>query len=216
MYIFTGSVENSNQTVEMSKDVRKKILEAASEAFSAYGYDKTTVEDIAKMAGKAKTTVYYYFEGKAEIFSAALEEEVRAMQDGLAVYLNPTSGNIVPSLRDYLKKRMDALLGSRLYRKFLVEAIMRGNRSEYGSILLKAREPLDLAERQFFSLVCAFAKETGALDNKVEPEIFGEMLTMVLRGVEVQILLSDDEAASMATYDEMVNFITNTDNYSGR
>lgn len=200
----------------MSKDVRKKILEAASEAFSAYGYDKTTVEDIAKMAGKAKTTVYYYFEGKVEIFAAALEEEVRAMQDGLAVYLNPTSGNIVPSLRDYLKKRMDALLGSRLYRKFLVEAIMRGNRSEYGSILLKAREPLDLAERQFFSLVCAFAKETGALDNKVEPEIFGEMLTMVLRGVEVQILLSDDEAASMATYDEMVNFITNTDNYSGR
>ena len=42
----------------MSKDVRKKILEAASEAFSAYGYDKTTVEDIAKMADKAKTTVY--------------------------------------------------------------------------------------------------------------------------------------------------------------
>lgn len=200
----------------MSKDVRKKILEAASEAFSAYGYDKTTVEDIAKMADKAKTTVYYYFEGKAEIFSAALEEEVRAMQDGLAVYLNPASGNIVPSLRDYLKKRMDVLLGSRLYRKFLVEAIKRGNRSELGSILLKAREPLDLAERQFFSLVCAFAKETGALDNKVEPEIFAEMLTMVLRGVEVQILLSDDEAASMATYDEMVNFITNTDNYSGR
>ena len=193
MYVFTGSVENSKQTVEMSKDVRKKILEAASEAFSAYGYDKTTVEDIAKMADKAKTTVYYYFEGKAEIFSAALEEEVRAMQDGLSV-----------------------LLGSRLYRKFLVEAIKRGNRSELGSILLKAREPLDLAERQFFSLVCAFAKETGALDNKVEPEIFAEMLTMVLRGVEVQILLSDDEAASMATYDEMVNFITNTDNYSGR
>lgn len=216
MYVFTGSVENSKQTVEMSKDVRKKILEAASEAFSAYGYDKTTVEDIAKMADKAKTTVYYYFEGKAEIFSAALEEEVRAMQDGLSVYLNPASGNIVPSLRDYLKKRMDVLLGSRLYRKFLVEAIKRGNRSELGSILLKAREPLDLAERQFFSLVCAFAKETGALDNKVEPEIFGEMLTMVLRGVEVQILLSDDEAASMATYDEMVNFITNTDNYSGR
>ena len=87
----------------MSKDVRKKILEAASEAFSAYGYDKTTVEDIAKMADKAKTTFYYYFEGKAEIFSAALEEEVRAMQDGLSVYLNPASGNIVPSLRDYLK-----------------------------------------------------------------------------------------------------------------
>lgn len=197
----------------MSKDVRKKIIEAASEAFSVYGYDKTTVEDIAGMADKAKTTVYYYFDGKAEILSAALDEEVKAMQDELSPYLNPSPENIVTSLRNYLKKRMDALLGTRLYRKFLVESIKRGNRSELGNILIKAREPLDLAERRFFAMVCTFAKATGALDDKVEPPIFAEMLMMVLHGAEVQILLSDDEDASMATYDEMVNFITNSDNY---
>ena len=48
----------------------------------------------------------------------------------------------------------------------------------------------------------------------MKPEIFAEMLGMVLKGVEVQILLSDDRSASLATYEEMVNFITNTDNYS--
>ena len=56
----------------MSKDARKRILEAASEAFSVYGYDKTTVEDIARMADKAKASVYYYFGGKDEILEAAL------------------------------------------------------------------------------------------------------------------------------------------------
>lgn len=198
----------------MSKDVRKKIIEAASEVFSVYGYEKTTVEDIAKLADKAKTTVYYYFEGKAEIFAAALEDELSAMSEALSDYRRTEPDRIVQNFREYLKKRIEVILDSRLYKKFLPEMLKRDNKSELNSIFIKARSAFDTSEREFFKAICSYAKAAGALDSKVKPEIFAEMLGMVLNGAEVQILLSDDKAASMATYEEMVNFITNTKNYN--
>lgn len=220
MYIYTGSVESSNKTLKtrtgdnMSKDVRKKIIEAATEVFSTYGYEKTTIEDIARMADKAKTSVYYYFEGKTEIFAAALGNEISAMSEALGGYLRADPKDIVRNFREYLKKRMDLVLESKLYRKFLPEMLKRDNKSELCGIFIKAREEFDRDERQFFSSICFYAQASGALDSKVKPEIFAEMLGMVLKGVEMQILLSDDRSASLATYEEMVNFITNTDNYN--
>lgn len=96
----------------MSKDARKRILEAASEAFSVYGYDKTTVEDIARMADKAKASVYYYFGGKAEILEAALAEEVDTMRHRLSGCMNTCPSDITRSLGAYLKTRMDVVLES--------------------------------------------------------------------------------------------------------
>lgn len=198
----------------MSKDVRKKIIEAATEVFSTYGYEKTTIEDIARMADKAKTSVYYYFEGKADIFAAALGNEISAMSGALEQYRMSDPADIVRSFREYLKKRMDLVLESRLYKKFLPEMLKRDNKSELSSIFFKARTNFDMYERQFFKALCSYAKNAGALDSKVRPEIFAEMLGMVLNGAEMQIVVSDDKTASMATYEEMVNFITNTNNYN--
>ena len=130
----------------MSKDARKRILEAASEAFSVYGYDKTTVEDIARMADKAKASVYYYFDGKAEILEAALAEEVDTMRGRLSECMNTCPSDITRSLGAYLKTRMDVVLESPLYMKFAVESLRRGNKSEPAGILINARKPLDEAE----------------------------------------------------------------------
>ena len=51
--------------------VRDEILRAAMELFTKYGIDKTTMENIAEAAGKGKSTLYYYFKTKEDVFSAA-------------------------------------------------------------------------------------------------------------------------------------------------
>jgi AcrR family transcriptional regulator len=52
---------------------RDALLAAALERFTAYGYGRTSVEDIARTAGVARATVYLHFEGKEEIFRALAE-----------------------------------------------------------------------------------------------------------------------------------------------
>ena len=48
-------------------DVRDQIIQAAMEHFAHYGYDKTTVSDLAKSIGFSKAYVYKFFESKQAI-----------------------------------------------------------------------------------------------------------------------------------------------------
>ena len=50
--------------------VREAIVESASWLFDRFGYEKTSVDEIARRAHRAKTSVYYYFDGKLAIFKA--------------------------------------------------------------------------------------------------------------------------------------------------
>ncbi len=56
---------------------RSRILAAATEAFVAHGYRKTSVEEVARAAGVAKGTIYLYFKTKADMLMAALDVERR-------------------------------------------------------------------------------------------------------------------------------------------
>ncbi|MGJ7497361.1 TetR/AcrR family transcriptional regulator [Variovorax sp. RT4R15] len=48
-------------------DVRDQIVVAATEHFSRYGYEKTTVSDLAKTIGFSKAYIYKFFESKQAI-----------------------------------------------------------------------------------------------------------------------------------------------------
>jgi AcrR family transcriptional regulator len=47
--------------------VRDQIVAAATEHFSSYGYEKTTVSDLAKAIGFSKAYIYKFFESKQAI-----------------------------------------------------------------------------------------------------------------------------------------------------
>jgi AcrR family transcriptional regulator len=48
-------------------EVRSQIVSAATEHFSRYGYEKTTVSDLAKAIGYSKAYIYKFFESKQAI-----------------------------------------------------------------------------------------------------------------------------------------------------
>ncbi|MEU3423820.1 TetR family transcriptional regulator [Streptomyces murinus] len=56
-----------------SAGTRDRILTAARGEFSAHGYDKTSVRQIAKAAGVDSALVHHYFGTKEQVFAAAVE-----------------------------------------------------------------------------------------------------------------------------------------------
>lgn len=47
---------------------KEKIGRAAMDCFEKYGLEKTTLEDIAKAVGLNKTSLYYYYKSKEDMF----------------------------------------------------------------------------------------------------------------------------------------------------
>jgi len=71
-------------------EVRDQIVVAATEHFRLYGYEKTTVSDLAKAIGFSKAYIYKFFESKqaiGELICAnclhEIETDVRAAVDGV-------------------------------------------------------------------------------------------------------------------------------------
>src|SRR5881227_748768 len=75
-------------------NVREQILEAAEQHFSRYGYDKTTVSDLAKAIGFSKAYIYKFFDSKQAIGEAicskTLSAMVAAVEEAMAGASTPT------------------------------------------------------------------------------------------------------------------------------
>jgi AcrR family transcriptional regulator len=59
--------------------VRDQIVEAANEHFSRYGYEKTTVSDLAKAIGFSKAYIYKFFDSKQAIGEAICAKTLSAL-----------------------------------------------------------------------------------------------------------------------------------------
>ncbi len=59
----------------------ERILEAAEECFARYGFQKTSMEDIAREAGLSRRSVYRHFPDKAALFGEVAAARTRIFLD---------------------------------------------------------------------------------------------------------------------------------------
>lgn len=57
-------------------EIRGKIIKAAIDAFSKYGFDRTRMDDVAKTADLSKGTIYLHFKSKEDLFYAICENNL--------------------------------------------------------------------------------------------------------------------------------------------
>lgn len=71
-------------------DVRDQIVAAATEHFSRYGYEKTTVSDLAKAIGFSKAYIYKFFESKQAIGEMICGNCLRAIEAEVVAAISET------------------------------------------------------------------------------------------------------------------------------
>jgi AcrR family transcriptional regulator len=59
----------TDEPIELDQAKREKVFLAAKERFSRFGFKKTTVDEIAELAGISKRTMYQVFNSKEEILA---------------------------------------------------------------------------------------------------------------------------------------------------
>jgi len=64
-------------------EVKEAIVNVARHIFSRFGFKKTTMDEIAIASRKGKSSIYYYFASKEEIFQAVVEKEALILRNEL-------------------------------------------------------------------------------------------------------------------------------------
>jgi AcrR family transcriptional regulator len=103
---YFGRINSNNlQMTVIKEDIRDQIIDSARNIFSRFGFKKTTMEEIAHAMHKGKSSIYYYFKSKEEIFEAVVEKEVSILRHEVITATAMTSSP-KEKLRIYIITRM--------------------------------------------------------------------------------------------------------------
>jgi AcrR family transcriptional regulator len=189
---------------KFSKDdiVKAEILKAAERVFQKWGSNKTTMEDIAREAGKGKSTLYYYYQSKEEIFDAVvivefekilqkakeLAQETETAKERLITY-------IVESINE-MKNRISAYT--------IIREEIKHNKNFIG----KLRDTFKGREEKYIQEILKFGLENKEFTfiNKSEVAIAAKTITGMMHALELYLLLENDDTAQI---DIAARFIAN-------
>lgn len=71
----------ARSTKEEALETRRRILDAAEQAFHANGVSRTSLADIAERAGVTRGAIYWHFENKSDLFDAMCERVRLPMEE---------------------------------------------------------------------------------------------------------------------------------------
>jgi AcrR family transcriptional regulator len=87
------------------EEFRKKVIITAGQIFSRYGFRKTTMDEIARELKMGKSSIYYYFTSKEEIFEAVVLYEANILRNELTAAIKSVDSP-VEKVRNYVFVRM--------------------------------------------------------------------------------------------------------------
>src|ERR1700748_257504 len=98
--------------------IQHQILEAAKRLFQVHGLQKVTMDDVAKAIGKGRSSLYYYYKSKDEIFDAVLATEIREMIAAMAHAVDKAAG-IEQKLHAFSLTKIEVIREKRAFFKML-------------------------------------------------------------------------------------------------
>jgi AcrR family transcriptional regulator len=139
----TGRAPGRPKASGSERPTKEVILQTAIGLFLRDGFQKVSVDDIAKEAGMTKATVYYYFETKAELFKkamVALMERIR----GHIIQLLKTDKPLYDRLYSVILAHLQAT------NTFDLEGFMRESRT---SLSMEQIQEIKIAEENMFESI---------------------------------------------------------------
>ncbi len=161
-----------------SREMRRKILEAALELFTTRGFAAVTMEDIAREADVARGTVFNYFAGKDVLCQGLGELQVEQIREEIAEGV--TAGMSAAARIEWLMRRLAHLPGQdpQHCRSLLTRA-------------LATMQPGEVPEhkRQLFQIFEEWAEE-GRRDGEFRADLPAQEIACFLMGLHFQAVVS--------------------------
>lgn len=193
-------MENDQQNIGKD-EVREHLVQAARQVFMRYGFKKTALDDIAKEARKGKSTIYYYFKSKDEIFKAVIEAEAEIRNQTIDEQVSAVE-DPQQKLRTYIFVRLLSLKKVDNYYEAIKNDLL-DNLYFINSLRIKHLD----SEVTFVKNLLLEGIDKGVYTIQ-NPELTARTLVTLLQGFEVPLIqknLTDEEIQK--SIDEMLNIL---------
>ena len=172
-------------TLAKDEVIKSDILEEAAKLFRHYGLQKTTMEDIARAVGKGKSTLYYYYKNKEEIFDAVIRKEKNMMFRNIQESVSREE-SAVKKLEAFTRSKMREIKRMTTLYQVVVSDLKACNELE-----ISIRRNYDCTETEILKSILQYGVITGEFPNydQQELDILAFLLANAQRGVEAALIM---------------------------
>jgi len=167
-------------------DTKEKILVVAEKLFSRFGFHKTSMDEIAKIARKAKGSLYYHFTSKEVLFREVVSKEIYNLQSNLSVIINDTKLLASYKIKLYLSKRMEILHCAANYHETI-----KADFFEHFDFIDDLRAGMDIWEKENIKKIVDQGIKNGEFEIVEDVNILIDMIILLIKGLEIPFFLQN-------------------------
>ena len=183
-------------------EVKEAIINVARHIFSRFGFKKTTMDEIAIASRKGKSSIYYYFASKEEIFQAVVEKEAFILKQELIRAISEAD-----SPTQKLKAHVLVRMGTMEKLANFYSAI-KDDYLSHLDFIEKIRKKYDLEEIQMMQNIL----NEGVNNNIFEIEdtaLAAIAIVTALKGMEIPLFWGVEEKDIERRLDSLINILFN-------
>jgi AcrR family transcriptional regulator len=182
------------------EEARTKIVEIARSIFTHFGFKKTTMEEIAHATRKGKSSIYYYFNSKEEIFKAVVEKEAEELKGELSKKISAIDDPI-ERLKVYITVRMRKL--NKLTNFYTA---LKSDYLSHLEFIEEIRKSYDLEEVEIVAGIIrdGIEKDMFAVDD---PHLCAVAIVTAMKGLEVPLFISKEHGNFETRLNNLIGFL---------
>jgi AcrR family transcriptional regulator len=178
------------ETLQRDEIIIKEIVDTARTLFKKSGFKKTTMGDIARSLGKAKSSLYYYYPSKEDIFEAVIYAEMDELLDEIHHAIGKATSS-KEKLTAYCRCRLEKL--SQLCN---LSDALKSEIAELHCVMVEMKSKFDTTHVELVKGILAEGVNNGEFKkiNEDNIELIAYLMVSSFRGLAVPLMVGQNRS----------------------
>ena len=187
--------------------VKDDIMNVAERLFCRFGFNKISMDRIAKESKHAKGSVYYHFSSKINLMNSILESELEKIRTDLLAIINDNTMSEPEKIKRYALVRMESMNNRYSYHNVLKNRVLESGDKQLMECFSKVHDALVTWEKEQLTAIIVSGKNKGVFRPEIDASKYVNSLIMMLSSLEFPFFIFNLYDKYKNSFDYMIDEI---------
>ncbi len=187
--------------------VKADIMNVAEKLFCRFGFNKISMDRIAKESKHAKGSVYYHFSSKINLMNSILESELEKIRTDLLAIINDSNMSEPEKIKKYALVRMESMNNRYSYHNVLKNRVLESGDKQLMECFSKVHDALVTWEKEQLTAIIVSGKNKGVFRSEIDASKYVNSLIMMLSSLEFPFFIFNLYDKYKNSFDYMIDEI---------
>ena len=187
--------------------VKTDIMNVAERLFCRFGFNKISMDRIAKESNHAKGSVYYHFSSKINLMNSILESELEKIRTDLLAIINDNTLSEPEKIKRYAFVRMESMNNRYSYHNVLKNRVLESGDKQLMECFSKVHDALVTWEKEQLTAIIVSGKNKGVFRQEIDASMYVNSLIMMLSSLEFPFFIFNLYDKYKKSFDYMIDEI---------